>query len=145
MAEAEQKKEQEKGQEKEKDVCVENLLNIIEQGYTVVALRVRAEKTTQLFTTVLKNLQNLPQIQQEISTYLNDVARQWSDATISFDTTARQFATALSGVIDACVKSGRTFEDIMTYIDPLLDMILGVPTILKSKEIKRMVKKGSEE
>ncbi|MCI4436749.1 MAG: hypothetical protein JHC33_08090 [Ignisphaera sp.] len=145
MAEAEQKQEQAKEQGKEKDKCVESLLDMIELGYTTVGLRVRAEKTTQFFTSVLKNLQNLPQIQQDISTYLHDVARQWSDAVIAFDTTTREFAISLSGVIDVCIKSGRTFEDIMTYIDALLDMILGVPTVLKHEKVEETKKEESKQ
>jgi len=135
----------EKEQKKEKNECEDNLLNIIELGYVTVGLRVRAEKTTQLFTSVLKNLQNLQQVQQEVSSYLHDVARQWMDATISFDTTARQFATALTGVIDVCVKAGYKVEDIMTYIDALIDMILGVPAVLKYEKIEEAEKKESSE
>lgn len=135
----------EKEQKKEKNECEDNLLNIIELGYVTVGLRVRAEKTTQLFTSVLKNLQNLQQVQQEVSSYLHDVARQWMDATISFDTTARQFATTLTGVIDVCVKAGYKVEDIMTYIDALIDMILGVPAVLKYEKIEETEKKESSE
>jgi hypothetical protein len=135
----------EKGQEKEKDKCIESLLNMIELGYVTIGLRVRAEKTTQFFTSVLKNLQNLQQVQQEISTYLNDVARQWSDAVVGFDTTARQFAAGLTGVIDVCVKSGYKMEDILTYIDTLIDMILGVPAILKPEKIEETKEGESRE
>jgi len=120
--------------EREKAKCEESLLNLIELGYVTVGLRVRAEKTTQLFTSVLKHLQNLQQVQQEIMPFIHDVARQWMDAAVSFDTTVRQFAVSLTGVIDVCVKEGRKIEDIMTYIDPLIDMILGVPAILKAEK-----------
>jgi hypothetical protein len=120
--------------EKEKAKCEESLLNLIELGYVTVGFRVRAEKTTQLFTSVLKNLQNLQQVQQEIISFIHDVARQWMDSVISFDTTTRQFAVSLTSVIDVCVKEGRKIEDVMTYIDPLIDMILGVPAILKAEK-----------
>jgi len=119
--------------EKEKAKCEESLLNLIELGYVTVGLRVRAEKTVQFFTSVLKHLQNLQQVQQELIPFIRDVARQWMDAAVSFDTTVRQFAVSLTGVIDVCVKEGRKIEDIMTYIDPLIDMILGVPAILKTE------------
>jgi hypothetical protein len=135
----------EKEQKKEKNECEDNLLNMIEIGYVAVGLRARAEKTTQLFTSVLKNLQSLQQVQQEISPYLHDVARQWMDAVISFDTTARQFATTLTGVIDVCAKAGYKLEDIMAYIDPLIDMILGVPAILKEAKIEEIKKEESRE
>jgi len=120
--------------EKEKAKCEESLLNLIELGYVTIGLRARAEKTVQFFTSVLKNLQNLQQVQQEIIPFIHDVARQWMDAVISFDTTTRQFAVSLTGVIDVCVKEGHKIEDIMTYIDPLIDMILGVPAVLKAEK-----------
>jgi hypothetical protein len=120
--------------EKEKAKCEESLLNLIELGYTAIGLRVRAEKTTQFFTSVLKHLQNLQQVQQEIISFIHDVARQWMDATVGFDTTARQFAVSLTGVIDVCAKAGYKLEDIVSYIDPLIDMILGVPAILKAEK-----------
>jgi len=131
--------------EKEKTECEESLISLIELGYVTVGLRVRAEKTVQFFTSVLKNLQNLQQVQQEISSYLRDVARQWMDSVISFDTTARQFATSLTGVIDVCTKAGLKLEDIMTYIDPLIDMILGVPAILKEAKIEETTKEKPRE
>ena len=120
--------------EKEKAKCEESLLSIIELGYTAIGLRARAEKTTQFFTSVLKHLQNLQQVQQEIMPFIHDVARQWMDATVGFDTTARQFAISLTGVISVCVEAGYKIEDIMAYIDPLIDMILGVPAVLKTEK-----------
>jgi hypothetical protein len=129
-------RERAKAAEEVKTECEESLLNLIELGYVTVGLRARAEKTTQFFTSVLKHLQNLQQVQQEIMPFIHDVARQWMDATVSFDTTARQFATSLAGVIDVCTEAGRKIEDIMTYIDPLIDMILGVPAILKVEKFE---------
>jgi hypothetical protein len=126
--------------EKEKTGCEESLLNLIELGYVTIGLRIRAEKTVQFFTSVLKHLQNLQQVQQEIMPFIHDVARQWMDATVSFDTTARQFAISLTGVIDVCIKEGYKIEDIMTYIDPLIDMILGVPAVLKAEKIEEVKK-----
>ena len=129
--------------EKEKAKCEESLLNLIELGYVTIGLRARAEKTVQFFTSVLKNLQNLQQVQQEIIPFIHDVARQWMDAVISFDTTTRQFAVSLTGVIDVCVKEGHKIEDIMTYIDPLIDMILGVPAVLKAEKPEEVKEKES--
>jgi hypothetical protein len=134
----------EKEQEKAKTECEESLLNMIEVGYVAVGLRARAEKTTQFFTSVLRHLQNLQQVQQEIMPFIHDVARQWMDATVSFDTTARQFATSLTGVIDVCTKAGYKMEDIMSYIDPLIDMILGVPAVLKAEKIEEVKEKESK-
>jgi hypothetical protein len=131
--------------EEAKAKCEESLLNMIEVGYVAVGLRARAEKTTQLFTSVLKHLQNLQQVQQEIMPFIHDVARQWMDAAVSFDTTARQFAISLTGVIDVCTEAGRKIEDIMTYIDPLIDMILGVPAILKEAKIEEIKKEKPEQ
>jgi hypothetical protein len=131
--------------EEAKAKCEESLLNMIELGYTAVALRARAEKTVQLFTSVLKNLQNQQQIQQELMPFIRDVARQWMDATIIFDTTARQFAASLSGVMDVCTEAGYKIEDIMTYIDPLIDMILGVPAILKAEKPEEVKKSEPEQ
>jgi len=124
--------------EKEKAKCEESLLSIIELGYTAIGLRARAEKTTQFFTSVLKHLQNLQQVQQEIMPFIHDVARQWMDATVGFDTTARQFAISLTGVISVCVEAGYKIEDIMAYIDPLIDMILGVPAVLKAERLEEV-------
>jgi len=90
--------------EKTRAECEERLLNMIELGYTAVGLRARAEKTVQFFTSALKHLQNLQQVQQEIMPFIRDVARQWMDSVISFDTTTRQFAISLTGVIDVCTK-----------------------------------------
>jgi hypothetical protein len=131
--------------EEAKAKCEESLLNMIEVGYTAVALRARAEKTTQFLTTVLRYLQNLQQIQQELMPFIRDVARQWMDATLIFDTTTRQFAVSLSGVIDVCTEAGYKVEDIMTYIDPLIDMILGVPAILKAEKPEEVKKSESEQ
>jgi hypothetical protein len=130
--------------EEAKAGCEERLLNLIELGYTAVGLRVRAEKTVQFFTSVLKHLQNLQQVQQEIMPFIRDVARQWMDAVVSFDTTTRQFAILLTGVIDVCTKAGYKMEDIMTYIDLLIDMILGVPAILKEAKIEEIKKEKPE-
>jgi hypothetical protein len=130
--------------EKTRAECEERLLNMIELGYTAVGLRARAEKTVQFFTSALKHLQNLQQVQQEIMPFIRDVARQWMDSVISFDTTTRQFAISLTGVIDVCVKEGHKIEDIMTYIDPLIDMILGVPAILKEAKIEEIKKEKPE-
>jgi hypothetical protein len=130
--------------EKAKTECEERLLNIIELGYTAIGLRARAEKTTQFFTSVLKHLQNLQQVQQEIMTFIYDVARQWMDATVGFDTTARQFAVSLTGVIDVCTEAGYKLEDIVAYIDPLIDMILGVPAVLKVEKPREAEKEKSE-
>jgi len=131
--------------EEAKARCEESLLSMIEVGYTAVALRARAEKTTQLLTSVLKHLQNLQQIQQELMPFIRDVARQWMDATVGFDTTARQFAISLTGIIDVCTEAGYKIEDIMTYIDPLIDMILGVPAVLKTEKPEEVKEKESEQ
>jgi len=131
--------------EEAKARCEESLLSMIEVGYTAVALRARAEKTTQLLTSVLKHLQNLQQIQQELMPFIRDVARQWMDATVGFDTTARQFAISLTGIIDVCTGAGYKIEDIMTYIDPLIDMILGVPAVLKTEKPEEVKEKESEQ
>jgi len=128
-----------------KTECEESLLSIIELGYTAIGLRIRAEKTTQFFTSVLKHLQNLQQVQQEIMPFIHDVARQWMDATVGFDTTARQFAISLTGVIGVCAEAGYKIEDIMTYIDPLIDMILGVPAVLKAEKIEEIKKEKPEQ
>jgi len=124
--------------EEAKAKCEESLLNMIEVGYTAVALRARAEKTVQLFTSVLRYLQNLQQIQQELMPFIRDVARQWMDATVGFDTAARQFTISLTGVIGVCTEAGYKIEDIMTYIDPLIDMILGVPAVLKTEKLEEV-------
>jgi hypothetical protein len=131
--------------EKAKTECEDRLLDLIELGYVAVGLRARAEKTTQFFTSVLKHLQNLQQVQQEIMPFIHDVARQWMDATVGFDTTARQFAVSLTGIIDVCVKAGYKLEDIMTYIDPLIDMILGVPAVLKTEKVEEIKREESRE
>jgi hypothetical protein len=131
--------------EEAKAKCEESLLNMIETGYTAVALRARAEKTAQLFTSILKHLQNLQQVQQEIMPFVYDVARQWMDSVVSFDTTARQFAISLAGVIGVCTEAGLKLEDIMTYIDPLIDMILGVPAVLKAEKPEEVKKSESEQ
>jgi len=138
-------REREKTAEEARAECEESLLNMIELGYTAVGLRVRAEKTVQFFTSILKHLQNLQQVQQEIMPFIHDVARQWMDSAVSFDVTARQFATSLTGVIDVCTKAGYKLEDIMSYIDPLIDMILGVPAVLKAEKIEEVKKEKPEQ
>jgi hypothetical protein len=131
--------------EKGRTDCERNLLNLIELGYEIVTHRVRAEKTTQWLSSVLRNLQGLQQVQQEMISYLRDVVTQWTDAIITFSTTARQWAAMIPGVVDVCVGAGYRVEDIMTYIDALIDMMLGVPAILKREEVEETKKEESSE
>jgi hypothetical protein len=130
---------------KAKPSCEENLLNLIELGYETLVHRVRSEKITQWFSTILKNLQNLQQVQQELLSYLRDVVTQWTDAVTTFSTNARRWAAMISGVVDVCVKTGYKVEDVMTYIDPLIDMMLGMPAVVKAEKPEGTEKKESSE
>jgi hypothetical protein len=77
--------------------------------------------------------------------YLRDVVAQWSDAVITFSATARQWAAMVHGVTDICIEAGYKVEDIMTYVDALIDMMLGVPAVLKHEEVEEMPKEVKEE
>jgi len=44
-----------------------------------------------------------------------------------------------------CTGAGYKIEDIMTYIDPLIDMILGVPAVLKTEKPEEVKEKESEQ
>ena len=113
--------------------CLDAIRDIIVQGYEAIGYRVATEKLTELIRDILRSISN-PQVLPPASMdMISDAIREWSGLVSSFVGSVRTFVVNMRKPIEICYQHGVDIEEVMKYIDPMIDMILGRPSIAKEK------------